>query len=85
VATVMIRQRPHGCRPPDASPPIIPWRFRARHVRITKRGRVKLQKGWSDKRIARKAKSKVALVRELRADLYNRIHEEVARAPQIGQ
>jgi hypothetical protein len=56
-----------------------------KHVRITKRGRVKLQKGWSDKRIARKAKSKVALVRELRADLYNRIHEEVARAPQIGQ
>jgi hypothetical protein len=30
-----------------------------KHVRITKRGRVKLQKGWSDKRIARKAKSKV--------------------------
>ena len=56
-----------------------------KHVQITKRGRVKLQKGWSDKKIARKAKAKVALVRELRADLYSRLHEEVARAPQIGQ
>jgi hypothetical protein len=56
-----------------------------KHVRITKRGRVKLQKGWSDKKIARKAKSKVALVRDLRVDLYGRLHEEVARAPKIGQ
>jgi hypothetical protein len=56
-----------------------------KHARIKKSGSVKLKKGWSDHKIAKKAKAKVALVRELRGDLYGRIREEVARAPQIGK
>jgi hypothetical protein len=55
-----------------------------KHARIKKSGRVKLEKGWSDKKIARRAKSKVGLVRELRADLYGRLRKEVGRDPQIG-
>jgi hypothetical protein len=54
-----------------------------KHARIKKSGRVKLEKGWSDKRIAKKAKSKVGLVRELRADLYGRLRQEVVREPQM--
>jgi hypothetical protein len=56
-----------------------------KHARIKKSGRVRLKKGWSDQKIAKKAKAKVALVRELRGDLYRRLREEVARAPQIGK
>jgi hypothetical protein len=55
-----------------------------KHARIKKSGRVKLEKGWSDKKIAKRAKSKVGLVRELRADLYGRLRKEVGREPQIG-
>jgi hypothetical protein len=54
-----------------------------KHARIKKSGRVKLEKGWSDKKISKKAKSKVGLVRELRADLYGRLRKEVGREPQI--
>jgi hypothetical protein len=56
-----------------------------KHARIKKSGRVKLEKGWSDKKIAKKAKAKVGLVRELRVDLYGRLHEEVAREPRSGK
>jgi hypothetical protein len=54
-----------------------------KHARIKKSGRVKLEKGWSDKKIAKKANSKVGLVRKLRVDLYGRLREEVARDPQM--
>ncbi len=56
-----------------------------KHARIKRSGNVKLEKGWSDKKIAKKAKSKVALVRELRVDLYGRLRQEVNRAPQMGK
>jgi hypothetical protein len=56
-----------------------------KHARIKKSGRVKLEKGWSDKKIAKKTKSKVGLVRELRVVLYGRLREEVAREPQTGK
>jgi hypothetical protein len=54
-----------------------------KHARIKKSGREKLEKGWSDKKIAKKANSKVGLVRELRVDLYGRLREEVAREPEM--
>jgi hypothetical protein len=53
-----------------------------KHARIRKNGRVELQKSWSDKKIAKKAKSEVGLVRELRGDLYGRIRVEVEREPR---
>ena len=53
-----------------------------KHARIRKNGRVELQKGWSDKKIAKKAKSEVGLVRRLRGDLYGRIRVEVEREPR---
>jgi hypothetical protein len=59
--------------------------FLQKHARIKKSGRVKLEKGWTDKKIAKKAKSKVGLVRELRVDLYGRLREEVAREPRPGK
>jgi len=37
-----------------------------KHARIKKNGRVELKKGWSDKKIAKKAKADVGLVRRLR-------------------
>jgi hypothetical protein len=55
-----------------------------KHARIKKNGRVKLKKGWSDKKIAKKAKADVELVRRLRGDLYARIRGEVVREPDIG-
>jgi hypothetical protein len=55
-----------------------------KHARIKKSGRVKLEKGWSDKKIAKKTKSKVGLVRELRTDLYGRLRKEVARGPHLS-
>ena len=54
-----------------------------KHARITKKGRVELKKGWSDKRIAKKAKAEVELVRRLRGDLYGRLRAEVVREPRI--
>jgi hypothetical protein len=54
-----------------------------KHARIKKNGRVKLKKGWSDKKIAKKAKAGVELVRRLRGDLYARIRGEVVREPDI--
>jgi hypothetical protein len=56
-----------------------------KHARIKKSGRVKLEKGWSDRKIAKKTKSKVGLVRQLRVDLYGRLREEVAREPRPGK
>ena len=50
-----------------------------KHARIKKNGRVELKKGWSDKKIAKKAKAEVELVRRLRGDLYDRIRGEVVR------
>ena len=54
-----------------------------KHARIKKNGRVKLKKGWSDKKIAKKAKAGIELVRRLRGDLYARIRGEVVREPDI--
>ena len=54
-----------------------------KHARIKKNGRVELKKGWSDKKIAKKAKADVGLVRRLRGDLYARIRVEVVREPRI--
>jgi hypothetical protein len=54
-----------------------------KHTRITKKGRIKLKKGWSDKRIAKKANSEVGLVRRLRSDLYGRLRAEVVREPLV--
>jgi hypothetical protein len=54
-----------------------------KHTRITKKGRVKLEKGWSDKRIAEKADAEVDLVRGLRGDLHGRLRAEVAREPLL--
>jgi hypothetical protein len=54
-----------------------------KHTRITKKGRVKLEKGWSDKRIAKRANAEVALVRRLRGDLHGRLRAEVVREPLI--
>ena len=54
-----------------------------KHARITKKGRVELKKGWSDRKIARKAKAAVELVRRLRGDLYGRLRDEVMREPRI--
>jgi hypothetical protein len=56
-----------------------------KHARIKKSGLVKLEKGWSDKKITKKTKSKVGLVRELRVDLYGRLREEVARELRPGK
>ena len=56
-----------------------------KHARIMKNGRVEFKKGWSDKKIAKKAKAEIELVRRLRGDLYGRIHDEVMRAPRIGR
>jgi hypothetical protein len=52
-----------------------------KHARIKKNGRVELKKGWSDKKIAKKAKTEIELVRRLRGDLYARIRVEVVREP----
>jgi hypothetical protein len=49
---------------------------------IQKNGRVELKKGWSDKKIAKKAKAEVELVRRLRGGLYARIRGEVLRKPR---
>jgi hypothetical protein len=54
-----------------------------KHTRISKKGRVKLKDGWSDKKIAKKAKAEVGLVRQLRGDLYGRLHAEIMRAPRL--
>jgi ribosome-binding protein aMBF1 (putative translation factor) len=56
-----------------------------KHARIKKNGRVALKKGWSDKKIAKKAKAEVELVRRLRGDLYARIRVEVVREPLIRE
>ena len=56
-----------------------------KHARIKKNGHVELKKGWSDKRIAKKAKAEVQLVRRLRGDLYARIRIEVVREPRIRE
>jgi hypothetical protein len=56
-----------------------------KHARITKKGRVELEGGWSDKRIAKKSKAKVGVVRQLRGDLYGRLRKEVERAPRMGK
>jgi hypothetical protein len=56
-----------------------------KHTRITKKGRVELKNGWSDKRIAKKTKAKVALVRQLRDDLYSRLIGEIERPPSLGK
>jgi hypothetical protein len=50
-----------------------------KYARIKKNGHVELKKGWSDKKIAKKAKAEVELVRRLRGDLYARIRVEVVR------
>ena len=55
-----------------------------KHARIKKNGHVELKKGWSDKKIAKKAKAEVQLVRRLRGDLYARIRVEVVREPYSG-
>jgi hypothetical protein len=54
-----------------------------KHARIKKNGRVELEKGWSDRKIAKKAKSETSLVRRLRGDLYGRIRVEVVREPRV--
>ena len=54
-----------------------------KHARIKRNGSVRLKKGWTDKKIARKAKSSAGLVRTLRGDLYSRIQHEVKRAPNL--
>jgi hypothetical protein len=46
-------------------------------------GRVKLEKSWSDKRIAKKADAEVDLVHGLRGDLHGRLGAEVVREPLI--
>jgi hypothetical protein len=56
-----------------------------KHARIKKNGHVELKKGWSDKKIAKKAKAEVQLVRRLRGDLYARIRVEVVREPRIRE
>ena len=56
-----------------------------KHARIKKNGRVELKKGWSDKKIAKKAKAEIELVRRLRGDLYARIRVEVVREPLIRE
>jgi hypothetical protein len=56
-----------------------------KHARIKKNGHVELKKGWSDKKIAKKAKAEVQLVRRLRGDLYARIRVEVVRGPRIRE
>jgi hypothetical protein len=50
-----------------------------KYARIKKNGHVELKKGWSDKKIAKKAKAEVELVHRLRGDLYARIRVEVVR------
>ena len=56
-----------------------------KHARIKKNGHVELKKGWSDEKIAKKAKAEVQLVRRLRGDLYARIRVEVVREPRIRE
>jgi hypothetical protein len=48
-----------------------------KHARIKKNRRV--EKGWSDRRIAKKAKADVELERRLRGDLYAGLRVEVER------
>jgi hypothetical protein len=55
----------------------------AEEARIKKNGRVELKKGWSNEKIAKKAKSEIELVRRLRGDLFARIRVEVVREPHI--
>jgi hypothetical protein len=62
----------------------VPRALLRKHARIKKNGRGELKKGWSDKKIAKKAKAEVELVRRLRGDLFARIRVEVVREPHIG-
>jgi hypothetical protein len=55
-----------------------------KHARIKKNGRVELKKGWSDKRIAKKAKADVELVRQLRGDLYAPFASRSSASPVFG-
>jgi hypothetical protein len=62
-----------------AMPRALLWK----HTCITKKGRIKLKRGWSDNRIAKKANSEVGLMRRLRSDLYGRLRAEVVREPLV--
>jgi hypothetical protein len=55
-----------------------------KHARIRKNGRVELQKGWSDKKIAKKAKAEVGLVRPARGFIRSHSCRGRARAPRSG-
>jgi hypothetical protein len=72
-------------RPTKSRHLTMPRALLRKHARITKKGRVELKNGWSDKRIAKKAKAEVELVRQLRGDLYGRIRVEVVREPRIEE